>query len=152
MRRIATALALAAVLFGATGCKKKIPDNVVKDTLTRALRTHASKLVSVMCGGDTQGLSLPTITITARNEDNTGTAHVKGSPTFFKGKTRPAQCEGDLSYKYTYTSRTYGPSNRRRTVTTWYLDHMKLLAVQTPGASYSPFEEDPEGDDDDDTN
>jgi hypothetical protein len=70
-------------------------------------------------------------------------------PSFFQGKPAPSQCEGDVEFKYPYTTKTIGAGSRRRTQTTWYLTHMKLTAIQTPGVAFKPFEEDPEGDDDD---
>ena len=150
MRRLGIALALLLLLVTVPGCKKQVPDDIVKKGMTSVLRSHASNLVSAMCGAKSQGITFPNIAISKRGENNTGVAHVKGSPTFYTGKPPTPTCEGDIEYSYEYTTRTYGPSKRRKTVTTWYLKHMKLLAIQTPGVTSKSMEEDPEGDDDDD--
>lgn len=151
MRKIAVFAMLGLGMFTLSGCKRQVPDDIVKKTMTSAIRMHAAGLVSVMCGGSTKGLSNPTVTVTKKNPDGTtGTAHVRGAPMFFQGKVTPSQCEGDVDFAFTYTSRTTGSGKRRHTMTTWYLQHMKLTAVQTPGVTMKAFEEDPEGDVDDD--
>ena len=151
MRKIAVFAVLGLLSLSMTGCKRQVPDDIVRKTVTSAVRLHAAGLVSVMCGGPTRGLTNPVVTVTKKNPDgSTGTAHVRGGPLFFTGKTpAPSQCEGDIDYTYTYTSRTTGSGKNRRTMTTWYLQHMKLAAVQTPGVATKQFEEDPEGDLDD---
>ena len=151
MRKVAGLALLGVGLVTLSGCKRQVPDDIVRKTMTSAVRMHAAGLVSVMCGGTTKGLTNPVVTVTKKNPDgSTGTAHVRGGPLFFSGKTpAPSQCEGDVDFTYTYTSRTTGSSRNRRTTTTWYLQHMKLTAVQTPGVSMRPFDEDPEGDLDD---
>ena len=59
----------------------------------------------------------------------------------------PSTCEGDVEFKYSYTSKTRG-YKRKTTTTTWYLEYVKLVAVQTPGVKGSSVDEDPDGDDD----
>ncbi len=145
MRKAVAGVMLGAVLL--SGCKKQVPDDIVKKTISSAMRMHAAGLVSIMCGGSAKGLSNPTVTIVKRGTESTGTAHIKGSPTFYQGKA--TQCEGDVEYSYTYSSKTIGAGSRRRTMTTWYLQHMKLVAIQTPGVTFKTYEEDPEGEPDD---
>jgi uncharacterized Zn-binding protein involved in type VI secretion len=143
-----TLLLGAAMVMSLAGCKKMAPEDIVRSSITSAMRTHASGLVSAMCGGPAQGLASPQVRVVSRIAGGTGTVHVSGKPTLYKGTA--TQCEGDIEYSFTYTTKTTGPSKKRKTMTTWYLSHMKLVAVQTPGVALKPFEEDPEGNMDDD--
>ena len=38
---------------------------------------------------------------------------------------------------------------RKTTTTTWYLEHVKLVGVQTPGVANVTADEDPDGDEED---
>ncbi len=127
------------------GCKKQVPNDIVQRSLKGALSTHAPATTSAMCGKKVRGIPNATITVTKKNPDNTGIAHVKGSPWLAPGT--PAFCEGDVEFKYSSTSKTTG-YKRKTTTTTWYLEHVKLLAVQTPGVANTTADEDPDGDDD----
>lgn len=146
MRKV---LVLAAAVLGATmltGCKKQVPTDVVETSLRNALRTHAPLTSSTMCGAKVKGLINANVTKIKRNVDGTtGTAHVSGAPWLAPGA--PALCEGDVEFKYTSTSKTLG-RRRRTTTTTWYLDHIKLVAVQTRGVTFKPVDEDADDDDD----
>ena len=146
MRKALLALVVLAAM-STLGCKKKVPNDIVQKTLRGALRTHAPATTSAMCGTKVRGLSTSTITVTSTKPDNTGIAHVKGTP--WLGPNTPPFCEGDVEFKYTSTSKTTG-YKRKKTTTTWYLEHVKLVGVQTPGVANQTADEDPDGDDDDD--
>lgn len=146
MRKALVFVTMFVALSGA-GCKKKVPNDIVQKTLKGALSGHAPATTSAMCGTRVKGLPTPTITVTSMKPDNTGLAHVKGAPWLAAGA--PPVCEGDIEFKYTYTSKTTG-YKRKTTTTTWYLEHVKLLAVQTPGVANATADEDPDGDGDDD--
>lgn len=140
-----------AVMMGAmmlTGCKKQVPTDIVQKSLRNALRTHAPVTTSAMCGVTVKGLINANITSVQRKPDGvTGTAHVSGAPWLAPGA--PALCEGDVEFKYSSTSRTSGTRRRKTTTTTWYLDHIKLVAVQTKGVAFKTVDEDADDDDDD---
>ena len=138
---------MVAVVIAATstlGCKKTVPNDIVQRTLKGALSSHAPATTSAMCGVRVKGLSNATITVKSKNADNTGIAHVKGTP--WLGAGTPSYCEGDVEFKYSSTARTTG-YKRKTTTTTWYLDHVKLIAIQTPGVANQTADEDPDGDD-----
>lgn len=130
-----------------TGCKKQVPTDIVQKSLRSALRIHAPATTSAMCGLQVKGLVNANITNVVRNKDGkSGTAHVSGAPWLVAGA--PASCEGDVEFQYTYTQRTSGSSKKRSTTTTWYLDKIKLVAVQTKGVTLKPVEENSNDEDD----
>jgi hypothetical protein len=141
-----------AIMIGAmslAGCKKQVPTDIVQKSLRNALRTHAPNTTSAMCGAPVKGLINANITNVVRAKDGTtGTAHISGAPWTAPGA--PASCEGDLEFKYTYSQKTTGPRKRRTTTTTWFLDHVKLTAVQTKGVTFKPVDESSSDEDDDD--
>ena len=139
---------VAAAALCMTGCKKTVPTDIVQKSLNNALR-HAPVTASAMCGVNAKGITGTVVTVKTRGENNTGVAHVKGSSLFATGGIKT--CEGDLEFAYTYSSKTTGPSRNRRTMTTWYLDHMKLVAVQTPGVTLKGAGDEKVDDDDDDS-
>jgi hypothetical protein len=145
--RKALMFAVLMAAMSTLACKKQVPNDIVKKSLQGALRTHAPVTTSAMCGTKVRGLSNATITVTSKKADNTGIAHVKGTPWLAPGT--PPFCEGDVEFKYTFTQKTTG-IKRKTTTTTWYLEHVKLVAVQTPGVANATADEDPDGDDDDD--
>jgi hypothetical protein len=124
-------------------CKKSVPNDIVQKTLRGALSSHSPLTTSAMCGVRVRGLSNATITVKSKNADNTGIAHVKGTPWLAPGT--PPFCEGDVQFKYSSTSKTTG-YKKKTTTTTWYLEHVKLLAIQTPGVASQTLDEDPDGD------
>jgi hypothetical protein len=129
------------------GCKKKVPSDIVQKTLRGALSTHAPATTSAMCGVRVRGMTNSIVTVKQTNADNTGVAHVKGTPFPIAGAgLPPAFCEGDVQFKYTFTSKTSG-YKKKTTTTTWYLEHVKLISVQTPGVANATADEDPDGDD-----
>lgn len=146
MRRV---LAIAVVFVAAfsTGCKKQVPTDIVQQSLRGALHTHAPKTTSAMCGTTVRGMIGTTVTVKSKNADNIGVAHVKGIP--LGGYKAPTFCEGDVEFKFSSTSKRTGYKGRN-TTTTWYLDHVKLLGVTTPGVKPITVDEDPDGDDDND--
>lgn len=147
---------IVAAAITSSGCKlleKKVPDDIVKKAVSGSLR-HMPNTASAMCGADTKGLMSATVTVKSRGEKSTGVAHVVGKP--WPGKDLPSSCEGDVEFAFSYSTKTYGSGKRRRTETTWFLDKLKLVAVQTEGvklASQTEESNDPdqddEGDDDD---
>jgi hypothetical protein len=139
-------VAVVLAAMSTLGCKKKVPSDIVQKTLRGALSSHAPATTSAMCGVKVKGLSNSTITVKQTNSDNTGIAHVKGTP--WLGPGTPPFCEGDIQFKYSFTSKTTG-YKRKTTTTTWYLEHVKLVAIQTPGVASQTADEDPDGDDDD---
>lgn len=145
--RKALMFAVVVSAMSMLGCKKQVPNDIVQKTLKGALSRHAPATTSAMCGVKVRGLSNATITVKQKKPDNTGIAHVKGTPWLAPGT--PPFCEGDVEFKYTFTQRTTGV-RRKTTTTTWYLEHVKLTAIQTPGVANSTADEDPDGDDDDD--
>jgi hypothetical protein len=137
---------IAVVVVGAlsmVGCKRQVPTDIVQKSLRNAMSSHAPLTTSGMCGANVRGIPNATITVTKRNPDNTGIAHVRGTP--WGGA--PSTCEGDVEFKYSYTSKTTG-YKRKTTTTTWYLDHVKLVAVQTKGVNFKPVDENATDDDD----
>jgi len=139
---------LAALSLFASGCKKQVPNDIIQKSITHVLRQDAN-IATAMCGVQAKGITGPSVTVKTRGNNSTGVAHVKGSSLFAQGGIKT--CEGDLEFAYSYTARTTGPSRNRRTVTTWYLNHLKLVAVQTPGVTLKgPVDEDVNDDDDDD--
>jgi hypothetical protein len=140
------ALMFAVVLaaMSTLGCKKQVPNDIVQKTLRGALSTHAPATTSAMCGVKVRGLTNATVTVKSKKSDNTGIAHVKGTP--WLGPNTPPFCEGDVEFRYSFTSKTTG-YKRRTTTTTWYLEHVKLVAVQTPNVQSQTADEDPDGDD-----
>ncbi len=138
-------LALVGLCAGVSGCKKSVPTDIVQKSLTNAMR-HAPSTASAMCGTSAKGLTGTVVTVKSRGENNTGVAHIKGSSLFAQGGIKT--CEGDVEFAYSFTSKTTGPSRNRRTMTTWYLDHMKLVAVQTPGVTLKGASDEKVDDDD----
>ena len=140
-----------AVMLGAMsllGCKKQVPTDIVQKSLRNALRTHAPLTTSGMCGASVKGLINANVTNVVRGKDGTsGTAHVSGAPWAAPGA--PSNCEGDVEFKYTYTQKTTGPRKRRTTTTTWFLDHVKLTAVQTKGVVFKAVDENSSDEDED---
>ncbi len=144
---LALGVLLAAMALSLSGCKKQVPTDIVQRSLRNALRTHAPLTTSGMCGVAVKGLINASITNIQRKPDGvTGTAHVSGAP--FLAPGAPSTCEGDVEFKYSSTSKTTGSRKRRTTTTTWYLDHIKLVAVQTRGVAFKPVDENSEDDDD----
>lgn len=143
MRRalVITTAVFAMSLFG---CKRTVPSDIVQKSIRGAMSTHAPNTASAMCGARVKGLIAATVTIKEKKADNTGVAHVRGAPWMAPGA--PSICEGDVEFKYTYTSKTTG-YKKKTTTTTWYLEHVKLIAVQTPGVKGATVDEDPDGDD-----
>lgn len=140
---------VVAVMIGAMslmGCKKQVPVDIVQKSLRNALRVNAPLTTSGMCGVNVKGLINANITNVVRKPDGvTGTAHVSGAPWTSPGA--PANCEGDVEFKFTFTKKTRGPSARRTTTTTWFLDRVKLTAVQTRGVVFKPIDESSSDDD-----
>jgi hypothetical protein len=145
MRKVLMAAVVLAAM-STLGCKKTVPNDIVQKTMRGVLTSHAPITTSGMCGVKVRGLSTAVITVKTKNADNTGVAHIRGTP--WLGPGTPAFCEGDVGFKYTYSSKTTG-YKRKTTTTTWQLEHVKLLAVQTPGVIFTPIDEDPDGEDDD---
>ena len=141
---------VAAVMFCAlsvAGCKKQVPTDIVQNSLRNAMRAHAPITTSAMCGATVKGLISANVTNVVRNPDGkTGKAHVSGVPFFATGA--PGFCEGDVEFKFSFTQKSSGTRKRKTTTTTWYLDHIKLLAVQTRGVAFKAAEEDEDEDDD----
>jgi hypothetical protein len=139
------AFMVAVVFFAMSsmGCKKQVPNDIVQKTLKGALSTHAPATTSAMCGVKVRGLNNTTVTIKSKNAENIGVAHVKGTPWLAAGT--PPFCEGDIQFKYSFTSKTTG-YKRKTTTTTWYLEHVKLVGIQTPGVANGTADEDPDGD------
>lgn len=138
LRRIAP-LFLAICALTAAGCKRQVPDKIVVDVVKKFLR-HAPNTSTAMCGFQRNGLLLADVKVTKKDADNKGTVHVSSSQ---QNGTKMVKCEGDLSYDFSYKSRTI----RKRTTVTWSLENIQLTAVQTPGVNFTPIQEKP-GDDD----
>jgi hypothetical protein len=135
-------LVLAAAILGAlttTGCKRQVPNDIIQKSLKNALTFHAPATTSGMCGTSVHGLVSPSISVTKKNPDNSGTAHISGSP-LGGGAGAPSRCEGDIEFRYTYTTKTTG-IRRKTTTTTWYLSNIKLTAVQTKGVTFKAVDE-----------
>lgn len=145
MRTLLATLGLLGVAAFACGCKRQVPDDILQKALERSLRS-APATASAMCGGTTRGFTSVKIVSKSKKADNTGSAHVKGKPWFNAATKLPDECEGDIDYAFTYTTKKIG----RRTNTTWYLDKMQLTAVQTKGVAFKPVTETPPDEDDDD--
>ena len=139
MRNVLVVAAIFCALT-TTGCKKQVPSDIVQKSMKNFITFHAPNTTSAMCGTQVRGLISPTIIVTKRNPDNTGTAHVAGAPMGAFGSNVPSRCEGDVDFKYTYTTKTRGV-RRKVTTTTWYLDTAKLTAVQTKGVAFKPVDE-----------
>jgi hypothetical protein len=140
-----------AVLMGAcalsAGCKKRVPNNVVSDALIDAMQRQAPKTVSAMCGARTKGLTRPEISNVRLDEEKPtqGIAHVKGAPWLTAGVTLPSSCEGDVEFRFASNTTTSKKGKIRTNKTTWFLEHIKLSAVQTTGVTgTSNVEEDTE--------
>lgn len=143
-------LALIVGVMSLTGCKKQVPTDIVQKSLRSALRLHAPQTTSGMCGTTVKGLSNANVTnVTRKPDGSTGTAHISGAP-LFGSPGAPSLCEGDVEFKYTYTQKTTGPRKRKTSTTTWYLEHVKLTAVQTKGVTFKPVDENASDDDEDD--
>ena len=141
-------LALIVGAMSLMGCKKQVPTDIVQKSLRNALRLHAPQTTSGMCGTAVKGLISANVTNVQRKPDgSSGTAHISGTP--FAGPGAPATCEGDVEFKYSFTQKTTGPRKRKTTTTTWYLDHIKLTAVQTKGVAFKTVDENATDDDDD---
>jgi hypothetical protein len=134
MRAWVLGLVFVGASLGLVGCKRQVPRDIVQKSLTSSLRS-APMTASAMCGAQTRGLVSSTITVTKTNPDNTGVAHVRGTPWMAPGV--PSSCEGDVEFRYSYQTKKIG----RNTRTTWYLDHMKLIAVQTKGVQLKQVDE-----------
>jgi hypothetical protein len=131
-----------------TGCKKQVPTDIVQKSLRNALRLHAPQTTSAMCGANVKGLINANVTSVTRKPDGvTGNAHISGAPWSAPGA--PPLCEGDVEFKYTFTQKTTGSKKRKSTTTTWFLEHVKLTAVQTKGVGFRSVDEDASDDDDD---
>jgi hypothetical protein len=134
-------LCLAFLVLAAlpvAGCKRQVPDKIVQDVVKKFLR-HAPNTASAVCGFQRPGLTLSNVKVTKKDAENKGTVHVTSSQ---QNGTKMVNCEGDLSYAFSYKSRTIG----KRTTVTWTLDDIKLTAVQTPGVNFKPFVEKPDDD------
>lgn len=148
MKLVGSLLVILAA-SSSVGCTKKVPEDIVKKALNGSLR-HMGATASAMCGGKTRGLIDANVTIKSRGEKNVGVAHVKGAPWPTAGEDLPSKCEGDVEFAFSFTTKTYGSGKRRRTETTWFLDKVKLVAVQTDGVKFKGEKEesnDPEADD-----
>lgn len=142
---------LAVTVLGALsmmGCKRQVPRDIIQKSIKNAMSFHAPLITSAMCGQQVRGIPNATITVTKTNPDNTGVVHIKGSPWPGANVKMGTVCEGDVEYKYSYTSKKRG----RTTTTTWYLDHAKLTAVQTPGVTFKPVDENASDGDEGDNN
>jgi hypothetical protein len=139
MRKVMTVAAIFCALT-TTACKRQVPNDIIQKSMKNAITFHAPNTTSAMCGTTVRGLISPTIVVTKKNPDNTGTAHVAGSPMGAFGPNSPSRCEGDIDFKYSYTTKTRG-IRRKTTTTTWYLDSFKLTAVQTKGVTFKPVDE-----------
>ena len=144
MRKAFLAIAVVGALF-TTGCKRQVPNDIVQKSIKNALTFHAPNVTSGMCGLQVKGITNPSISVTKRNPDNSGVAHIKGAPWMTQGA--PSQCEGDIEYKYSYTTKTTG-YKRKTTTTTWSLEYIKLVGVQTKGVTFKPVNEAAPDDDD----
>lgn len=142
--RNALALMLVMSTLSLMGCKKTVPNDIVQKSLKNAL-SRAPATGTNMCGVPVKGLTNVTVNVTKRGENSTGVAHVKGMPLFAQGAA-PTYCEGDVEFAYSYTARTTG-YRRKNTTTTWYLDNLNLIAVQTKGVTLRPTSEKPDDDD-----
>ncbi len=147
MKNILPALLLGLALLPA--CKKTVPQNVVVDEMTTAMRVYAPKTVTGMCGVKTRGMTTVAISNVRLNEkDQTrGVAHIKGKPMFSPGVTLPNECEGDVEFSFNSSTSTTKKGKVRKSKTTWSLAHIKLVSVQTPGVGVANVEEDPEDND-----
>lgn len=134
-------------LLGGIGCDRRVPDDIVQKSMQSTLRQMPGT-ASAMCGATVKGFASTEVRISKRGEKNTGVVHVVGRPWLTAGG--PKQCEGDLEYAYSYSSKTSRLGRKRRTTVTWSLDSLKLIAVQTPGVTFSPVQEAPAEADDDD--
>src|SRR5687768_5043201 len=131
-------LVVAAVAASSFGCKffeKKVPEDIVQKALSGSLK-HMPNTASAMCGGTTRGFQSATVSIKTRGEKNTVVAHIKGKPFPSTDKDIAATCEGDVEYAFSFTTKAYGTGKKRRTETTWFLDKVKLVAVQTDGVKF----------------
>lgn len=152
--KLAGSVFLIALATSSLGCKffeKKVPEDIVNKALNQSLR-HMAGTATAMCGGTTRGLIDAKVTIKSRGEKNTGVAHVKGSPWPTAGEDLPSKCEGDVEFAFSFTTKSYGTGKKRRTETTWFLDKIKLVAMQTDGVKFKGEKEetnDPEADDSD---
>jgi hypothetical protein len=134
--------------LSSAGCDRKVPEDIVQKSMKGAFR-QAPNTASAMCGVPVKGFSSTEVKISKRGEKNTGVAHIVGKP--WMGVNVPKQCEGDVEYAYSYTSKTSRSGRKRQTTVTWSLDQLKLIAVQTPGVTFKPVQEaPPEADDGDD--
>ena len=148
MRKTVVVALVALVSMSLMGCKKQVPNDIVQKSLTNALR-HAPNTSSAMCGAGVRGLASSKITNITKGPDNKGKAHVTGTPWMAQGA--PSSCEGDVEFHYSYTTRTTG-YKRKVTTTTWTLDDLKLVAVQTKGVTFKPVDEKPDDGDEDPPN
>jgi hypothetical protein len=137
--RFALLALLALTSLTLAGCKRQVPDKIVQDVVKKFLR-HAPNTSSAMCGFNRPGLTLSNVKVTKKDAENKGTVHVTSSQ---QNGAKMIPCEGDLTYAFSYKSRTIG----KRTTVTWSLDDIKLTAVQTPGVNFKPVEEKPDDND-----
>jgi hypothetical protein len=138
---------LALFALGGVGCKRSVPTNIVEQSMRNALRSSPT-IPSAMCGVQVKGFATTTVSNIQRGENNVGSAHLVGKP--WPGTGLPAQCEGDVKFQYSYTSKTTGSRKRRKTNVTWYLDKLELTAVQTPNVQLKAGVADDKLDDSDD--
>jgi hypothetical protein len=139
--------AALCLLLSSSACKRSVPEDIVDRSINRALM-NAPATASAMCGVPVRGFSSVKSKIVKRGENNTGTAHLVGTP--WLGKGTPASCEGDVEYSYSYTSKSSRRGRRTQTNVTWSLESLKLVAVTTPGVAFKPVTESPVDPDDDD--
>jgi hypothetical protein len=132
-------LVVVVVALAGVGCKRQVPQDIVQKSVKNAIR-QAPLTSSAMCGAEVRGLANATVSVKSHKPDNTGVAHIKGFPMGGTVGQTPTTCEGDVEFAYSYTSKTTG-YKRKTTRTTWYLDKMKLVAVQTKGVTFKPVEE-----------
>lgn len=145
-RWLFSAGAMALLVLPEAGCKRNVPDNIIEQSMSNALRSSPT-IPSAMCGVQIKGFASTKVSNVQRGEDNVGSAHLVGKP--WPGAGQPAQCEGDVKWKYSYTSKSSGSRRRRKTTVTWYLDKLELTAVQTPGVTFKPVSDDKIDDSDD---
>lgn len=147
MKRLTLSFAVAALfVLPEAGCKRSVPNNIVEQSMSNALRSSPT-IPSAMCGVAVKGFASTSVSNIQRGEDNVGSAHLVGKP--WPGQGQPASCEGDVKFKYSYTSKSSGSRRRRKTTVTWYLDKLELTAVQTPGVAFKPVADDKIDDSDD---
>ena len=142
---------VVAVMIGAMslmGCKKQVPTDIVQKSLRNALRLHAPLTTSGMCGANVKGLINANVTNVVRKPDGvTGTAHVSGAPWTAPGA--PRELRGRRRVQVHVHAEDDGLHEASQTTTTtWFLDRVKLTAVQTKGVVFKSIDENSSDDDD----